>query len=155
MVERDWHCRIVAKVISPNGVDLRAGHHHLEQLLDWVWLLVPAQAYVAQFPQTFQEFPPRQEAASFGIDFEVEEGNRALPACFLIIAAIRWRRRAVLNSGSPCCPGGRQLTLDTRDSATQAEIAVGGNSDNQGMRVEYGPTGWAQGAGHGSTGDGR
>jgi hypothetical protein len=82
MVERDRHCRIVAKVISPNGVDLRAGHHHLEQLLrvalDWVWLLVPAQAYVAQFLQTFQEFPPRQEVASFGIDFEVEEGNRAL-----------------------------------------------------------------------------
>jgi hypothetical protein len=29
---------------------------------------VPAQAYVARFVQTFQEFPPRQRAASFSLD---------------------------------------------------------------------------------------
>jgi len=36
--------------------------------LDRAYLLVPAQAYVAQFLATFKEFPPRQEAASFSLD---------------------------------------------------------------------------------------
>ncbi len=39
---------------------------------DWrarrLYALVPAQAFVAQFLATFQEFPPRQKAASFSID---------------------------------------------------------------------------------------
>jgi arylsulfatase A-like enzyme len=39
---------------------------------DWVleraYLLVPAQAYVGRFLETFQAFPPRQEAASFSLD---------------------------------------------------------------------------------------
>jgi hypothetical protein len=33
-----------------------------------LFLLVPAQAFVAQFLATFKEFPPRQKAASFTID---------------------------------------------------------------------------------------
>jgi arylsulfatase len=33
-----------------------------------VFALVPAQAYVAQWLESFREFPPRQKAASFGID---------------------------------------------------------------------------------------
>ncbi|MFM7675143.1 MAG: hypothetical protein ACKO5F_06075 [Synechococcus sp.] len=37
-------------------------------ILDHVFLLVPAQAYVAQFLATFQEFPPRQKAASFSLE---------------------------------------------------------------------------------------
>lgn len=32
------------------------------------YLLVPAQSYVARFMETFQEFPPRQKAASFSLD---------------------------------------------------------------------------------------
>ena len=36
--------------------------------LDHAFLLVPAQAYVAKFLQTFKEYPPRQKAASFTID---------------------------------------------------------------------------------------
>jgi len=36
--------------------------------LDRVYLLVPAQAYVAQFLQTFEKYPPRQTAASFNLD---------------------------------------------------------------------------------------
>jgi len=36
--------------------------------LDRAFLLIPAQAYVAEFLKTFKEFPPRQEAASFTID---------------------------------------------------------------------------------------
>jgi arylsulfatase len=39
---------------------------------DWmfrhIFLLVPAQAIVAEFLATFKEFPPRQKAASFSLD---------------------------------------------------------------------------------------
>jgi arylsulfatase A-like enzyme len=37
-------------------------------LLDRAFLVVPAQAYVAQFLETFKDYPPRQKAASFNID---------------------------------------------------------------------------------------
>jgi arylsulfatase len=33
-----------------------------------LFALVPAQAYVAQWLESFKEFPPRQKPASFGID---------------------------------------------------------------------------------------
>jgi arylsulfatase len=33
-----------------------------------VFALVPAQAYVAEWLSSFKEFPPRQKAATFGID---------------------------------------------------------------------------------------
>ena len=33
-----------------------------------VFFLVPAQEYVAEFLATFEEFPPRQKAASFSLD---------------------------------------------------------------------------------------
>uniref|UniRef100_UPI0030D9BD2F hypothetical protein n=1 Tax=Cyanothece sp. BG0011 TaxID=2082950 RepID=UPI0030D9BD2F len=36
--------------------------------LDHAYLLLPAQGYVGQFLETFKEYPPRQEAASFTID---------------------------------------------------------------------------------------
>jgi arylsulfatase A-like enzyme len=41
--------------------------------LDRVFLLVPAQTFVAEFLQTFQEYPPRQEAASFTINKVMEQ----------------------------------------------------------------------------------
>jgi len=41
---------------------------YYDWLLDRAYLLVPAQAYVGQFLETFQEFPPRQKAASFSLD---------------------------------------------------------------------------------------
>jgi arylsulfatase len=37
-------------------------------MIDRVFFLVPAQAYVANFLKTFREFPPRQKPASFTID---------------------------------------------------------------------------------------
>jgi arylsulfatase len=44
---------------------------------DWIfehaYLAIPAQSIVAQFLATFQEFPPRQKAASFSIDQVVEK----------------------------------------------------------------------------------
>lgn len=36
--------------------------------IDHVYLMMPAQTYVAKFLATFKEFPPRQKAASFTID---------------------------------------------------------------------------------------
>ena len=36
--------------------------------IDRAFMLVPAQAYVGQWLQSFVEFPPRMKAASFGID---------------------------------------------------------------------------------------
>jgi len=41
--------------------------------LDHVFLLLPASNYVAQFLGTFEEFPPRQKAASFTIDQVLEK----------------------------------------------------------------------------------
>ncbi len=43
--------------------------------LDRAFLLVPAQAYVANFLKTFRQFPPRQKAASFTIDQVMEMLN--------------------------------------------------------------------------------
>jgi arylsulfatase len=36
--------------------------------IDRVFLLVPAQAYVAQWLQSFKEFPPSQTPATFSLD---------------------------------------------------------------------------------------
>ena len=41
---------------------------YYDWLLDHAFLLVPAQTYVGSFLGTFQEFPPRQKAASFSLD---------------------------------------------------------------------------------------
>jgi arylsulfatase len=41
--------------------------------LDRIFLLVPAQAYVARFLETFKEFPPRQEPGSFNLDQVLKE----------------------------------------------------------------------------------
>jgi len=40
---------------------------------DRAFLLVPAQAIVAEFLKTFEEFPPRQKPASFSIDQALEK----------------------------------------------------------------------------------
>jgi arylsulfatase len=48
-------------------------------LIDRIYLLVPAQAYVGQFLMTFKDFPPRQKAASFSLDQvmqKLQEGIR-------------------------------------------------------------------------------
>jgi hypothetical protein len=51
---------------------------------DWrvrrLFLLVPAQAYVAKWISSFKDFPPRQKPASFSIDEimkKLEEGSRS------------------------------------------------------------------------------
>jgi len=52
--------------------------HHESMLYDkWgfdhLFLLVPAQAYVGKFLQTFLEFPPRQKPGSFSLDRVMEQ----------------------------------------------------------------------------------
>jgi arylsulfatase A-like enzyme len=54
----------------------RADHEGIDYerwRLERVFLLVPAQAYVANWLQSFKEFPPRQEPASFSIDQVMEQ----------------------------------------------------------------------------------
>jgi arylsulfatase A-like enzyme len=46
---------------------------YYDWLLDRAYLLVPAQAYVANFLATFREYPPRQKAASFSLDQVMEK----------------------------------------------------------------------------------
>jgi len=44
--------------------------------VDRAFLLVPAQAIVAQFLETFKQFPPRQKPASFSIDQALEKAEQ-------------------------------------------------------------------------------
>ena len=45
-------------------------------MADRAFLLVPAQAMVGEFLQTFKEFPPRQRPASFSIDQALEKARQ-------------------------------------------------------------------------------
>jgi arylsulfatase len=54
----------------------RADHDsdfYTQFFIDHMFVMVPAQAFVARFLQTFQEFPPRQKPASFTIDQVIEK----------------------------------------------------------------------------------
>jgi arylsulfatase A-like enzyme len=46
---------------------------YYDWLLDHVYFLVPAQAYVGRFLETFVEYPPSQKAASFSLDQVMEK----------------------------------------------------------------------------------
>jgi arylsulfatase len=46
---------------------------YYDWLIDRVFLLVPAQAYVGKFLETFREYPPRQKAASFSLEQVMEK----------------------------------------------------------------------------------
>lgn len=51
----------------------RTSNTYYDWLMERAFLLVPAQAYVAQMLETLSEFPPRQEPASFSIDQVMEK----------------------------------------------------------------------------------
>jgi len=51
----------------------RTSNTYWDWLLDRAYMLVPAQTYVGVFMGTFQEYPPRQTAASFTLDDVVEK----------------------------------------------------------------------------------
>jgi len=46
---------------------------YYDYLMDRAYLVVPAQAFVADFLATFKEFPQRQKAASFNLDEVMEK----------------------------------------------------------------------------------
>jgi len=46
---------------------------YYDWMIDRAYLLVPAQTYVGRFLASFQEFPPRQKAASFSLDQVMEK----------------------------------------------------------------------------------
>ncbi len=46
---------------------------YYDWMIDRVYLLVPAQQYVGNFLGTFQDYPPRQKAASFSLDKVMEK----------------------------------------------------------------------------------
>ena len=46
---------------------------YYDWLIDHVFILVPAQEAVGQFPATFQEFPPSQKSGSFSVDQVLEK----------------------------------------------------------------------------------
>jgi arylsulfatase len=46
---------------------------YFDWLLDRAYLLMPAQAYVGKFLNTFKEYPPRQKPASFSLDKVMEQ----------------------------------------------------------------------------------
>lgn len=51
----------------------RTSNTYYDWLIDRAYFLVPAQAYVGQFLATFEEYPPRQKAASFSLDQVMEK----------------------------------------------------------------------------------
>ena len=58
---------------DPYERSYRTSNTYYDWLIDRAYLLVPAQAYVGQFLETFQEYPPRQKAASFSLDQVMEK----------------------------------------------------------------------------------
>ena len=50
---------------------------YYDWLLDHAYLVIPAQAYVADFLSTFEDYPPAQRAASFSIDQIEDERHGA------------------------------------------------------------------------------
>jgi arylsulfatase len=52
---------------------------YFDWMIDRAFLLVPAQAYVGKFLQTFQEYPPRMKAASFSLDQVMEKMPKPSP----------------------------------------------------------------------------
>jgi len=53
---------------------------YYDWLIDRAFLLVPAQAFVAQMASTLKEFPPRQEAASFTVAKMLEKLKAGIPS---------------------------------------------------------------------------
>lgn len=54
----------------------KTSNTYYDWVLDHVFLLVPAQEYVGKFLATFEEYPPRQKAASFSLDQVMEKLER-------------------------------------------------------------------------------
>ena len=62
---------------DPFERSLENSNTYWDWLLDRAFMLVPAQAVVAQAIQDFREFPPRQKPASFNLDRVLEQLEKA------------------------------------------------------------------------------
>ena len=63
---------------DPYERGMKTSNTYLDWLIDRAYLLVPAQAYVGKFLETFKDYPPRMKAASFSLDQvmeKLEEGH--------------------------------------------------------------------------------
>ena len=63
---------------DPYERSYRTSNTYYDWMIDRAYFLVPAQAYVGNFLATFQEFPPRQKAASFSLDQVMDKMNQAV-----------------------------------------------------------------------------
>ena len=69
------------------------------------WVMVPAQAIVGQFLQTFKDYPPRAKSGSFSLDQlsqKMQEGAKRLVSCL----AITIRQRSEASRGRHQCSRG-------------------------------------------------
>ena len=53
---------------DPYERGLITSNSYYDWMLDHAYMYVPAQAYVAQFMESFKDYPPRQKAASFSLE---------------------------------------------------------------------------------------
>ena len=53
---------------DPYERGIKTSNTYYDWLIDRVYLLVPAQAYVGKFLQTFQDYPPHMKAASISLE---------------------------------------------------------------------------------------
>ena len=58
---------------DPYERGMQTSNTYWDWVIDRAYLLVPAQAYVGNFLQTFVDYPPRMEAASFSLDQVMEK----------------------------------------------------------------------------------
>jgi arylsulfatase len=59
----------------------KTSNTYYDWLLDRAYMLVPAQAYVGAFLETFKEFPPRQKAASFSLEQVMDQMSEGIGSC--------------------------------------------------------------------------
>ena len=52
---------------------------YLDWMIDRIYFLVPAQAYVADFLKTFADFPPRQKPGSFSLSNAMDKIMQGSP----------------------------------------------------------------------------
>ncbi|MEV0283091.1 arylsulfatase [Kribbella sp. NPDC050820] len=76
----DWLPTLVAAAGDPDIVDKLKTGHTADFLLDNAYLVFSASQLIGEFLATFEEFPPRQRAASFTIDQALEKLQAALTA---------------------------------------------------------------------------
>src|SRR5262249_58997264 len=61
--------------------------YHPDWMMHRVFLLVPAQAFVAKWVSSFKDFPPRQKPASFSVDEAMKKLESTKDCCSLILGS--------------------------------------------------------------------